>query len=260
MTIQWGDTGRVVTGTLKNFTITLATPRETLSGTPTALPSTNPGSASAQATFTVQASDLPTISPSPISTSYTAMVFIGGKNTDAASQTVNYQVYKNGTAIGGASGSQSVPSNNFWTQSHYRFPTVAVGDTLAVSVWSASANVNFDYIAIIVLPTQTNLGKSYLNKDVTYSNPQRPTLSSGTPTVRVNSYFAIYPCDSTTQNITPSSTVKFGGFTWNATYFVGRVNAGDLNTGSDAVSHATARPYYTTNYIPSSISFREVLR
>lgn len=260
MTIQWGDTGRVATGALKNFNITLATPRETLNGTPTALPSTNPGSASAQAAFTVQTSDLPIISPSPISTLYTALVYIGGKNTDAASQTVNYQCYKNGVAVPGANGSQSVPSNNFWTQTHYRFPSVAVGDTLSVSVWSVSANVNFDYIAFIVLPNQMNLGKAYLNKDVTYTIPQRPILSLGAPNIRVSSYFAIYPCDATTQSISPSNTVKFGGLSWNTTYFAGRVNAGDLNTGSDAVSSATARPFYSTNYIPSSISFREVLR
>jgi hypothetical protein len=37
LTVLWGDTGKVAYGTLKTFTITGATPRETLLGTPVSL-------------------------------------------------------------------------------------------------------------------------------------------------------------------------------------------------------------------------------
>lgn len=259
MTVQWGDTGKVAFGTLKTFNITFATPRETLIGTPvSSLPTTNPGTP--QITITIQSSDLPTISPNSISQKYTALLFIGGKNTDAASQTINYQCFKNGVAVSGATGSQLVPSGQFWTHTHYRFFDVQVGDVLGVSLWCTNANMNYDYYALSIFPTQMNLGKSYINKDVSLSGYNNPVLSSGTPSRRVQDYLYVFPCNLTSISIKPTGNTVFGALSWNSSYFLGRVGYGDNFTGTDNIAHATNRPYYSMNTLPTTISFREILR
>lgn len=260
MTILWGDTGRVVTGPLKTFTITYATPRETLSGTPTALPSANPGSASAQASFTIASGDLPTYSFGPTSVQYTACVYIGGKNTDAATQTINYQCYKNGATVSGASGTQSVATNTFWTQSHFRFNGCVSGDTLAVSVWCSSANVNYDYVALIVYPSRVQLGKAYINKDVNYQTLSAPSLTQGNPSVALSNTPNLYPSNSASNNVSIAQGNNFGALSWNSTYGAFVANYGDGNVTSIGDSNATYRPYYRRNTLPTMITFREILR
>lgn len=259
MTLQLGDTGKVAFGNLKTFNITLATPRETILGSPIgSLPTSNPGTP--QITYTIQTSDLPSITPSPLGVQYTALLIVGGKNTDAAAQTINYQCYKNGSIVTGGNGLQSVPSWQFWTQSHYRFLGVQVGDVLGVSLWCTNANMNYDYYALSIHPTQMNLGKSYINKDVNFSNYIAPSLSSGVPSRRVTDYLYIFPSNSTTKSITPNGNVNFGTLSWNSSYFLGKIGYGDFNIGTDVVSHASNRPYYSMNTVPTTISFREILR
>lgn len=259
MTVQWGDTGRVAFGTLKTFNISLASPRETLNGAPTSLPSTNPGSASAQAIFTIQQADLPTITPNPISVQYSAVVYIAGKNTDASSQSVSYQCYKNGATVSGATGSQSVATNTFWTQSHFRFNGVVVGDTLAVSVWCPSANVNFDYIAIQIYPTKVSIGKSYINKDVSYSY-SNGTLTLGTPSMAAGGSCIIFPSTSVSASVSNTNAITFPAMGWNSTYNAFRLDWGDSTISTNLQTHATNRPLYMKAFYPSSISFREILR
>lgn len=261
MTIQWGDTGRVAYGPLKTFNITLATPRETLLGTPLALQSTEPTSGqNGYVSLTIQQSDMPTITPSPISLKYTAILFVGGKNTDAASQSVSYHLYKNGTAVAAASSQTGIASNNFWTQQHARFFDVQVGDVLTVALYSPSANVNYDYSALMVMPTQMNLGKAYLNKDVNYSNYLQPTLTQGTASVQLNQSFNFYPSDTNSLNLQTAVNVNYGALRWNQSYYSGRVQMGDNNVTSATLTHATSRPYYARNTLPGTISFREILR
>lgn len=260
MTIQLGDTGRVAYGPLKTFTVAFATPRETLNATPAALPATDPGSAGAQASYTIASGDLPTITPSPISTQYTAHIIIGGKNTDAASQTITYKCYKNGTYTN-ATGTQSVATNVFWTQTHFRFNGVVVGDTIAISLSCPSANVNFDYMALIVYPTRIQLGKAYINKDVTYGALVSPTLSLGTPSVALSNAYVIYPTVGTSSNnLNLVANTTLGAMSWNSTSYAAMANYGDFNISTNAVTHATNRPYYYRGSPPGTITFREILR
>jgi hypothetical protein len=259
MTTLLGDTGKLAQGPLKTFNLSFATPTETLLGTPVgSLPTANPGTP--QITITVQTSDLPIISPSPKSLKYSATLYAAGKNTDAASQTINYQCYKNGVAIPGATGSQAVATNTFWTLSNYRFYDIAVGDVLGVSLWCASANMNYDYYALTVYPTRVELGNSYINRDVAYSNGIGPILTAGVPSIQNANGFMIYPCTSTTILIQSVNTLTFGTLTWNSTYQSFRTDRTDNTIGTGATTHATNRPFYQRNVIPGSISFREVLR
>lgn len=248
-----------VYGATKTFTTALATPRETLLGTPVALPTTEPGTS--QITYTVQSSDLPTITPSPISVKYTALLYAGGKNADAASQTVNWRVLKNTVSI--ATNPQTgVAASNFWTHGYFQFYDVSVGDVLEIRLWASSTNVNYDYYAISIIPTRMNLGTAYMNKDVSYSNYVATNLSSGTPSVNIGSAFNFYPTTSagagTNQQF--STNITYGALSWNGTYYSGRAEKGDNNISTSTLTHATSRPYYQRTSVPGTISFREVLR
>lgn len=257
MTVQWGDTGRVAYGPLKTFTTTLATPRETLLGTPVVLPTAEPGTS--QISITVSSGDLPTISPSPISVKYSAILYAAGKNTDAASQSVSWRILKNSVSV--ATGTQTgVATNTFWTQQYDQFFDVAVSDVLEIRLWSTSANVNYDYYAIAVMPTRLNLGKSYINKDVNYSNFIIYALTAGTPSINLSTSPIFYASDSTTLGIQTGATVNFGALRWNQTYNAYRGDHGDNNQTTVTNTHATSRPYYRRSSIPGTISFREVLR
>lgn len=263
MTVQWGDTGRIAYGTLKTFNISLATPNETLLGTPVAsLPTANPGTP--QIALTIGNSDLPTITPnSPISLKYTAILYVGGKNTDAASQTINYQCYKNGVAISGATGSLSVATNNFWTMLHTRFFDVQVGDVLGVSLWSASANMNYDYYALVVHPTQMNLSNAYICKDVSYGGwITAPALTKGSPGNGVASNFIFYlpGVSSFTTQLNGSLNMSVYRFTSNS-FYSGRLTNGDNSITTSTSTSATLRPQSANiNRMPTTISFREILR
>lgn len=319
MTIQWGDTGRVVTGPLKTFNLTMATPRETLvadkwkasttrslnvivypttsngyqyqcttagtSGTteptwPTtvgntvtdgtitwtcqtstiALPTVAPASSSAQVSYTIQQSDLPSFSPQqPYSMVYTPIIHAAGWNGSGASQTVYYNVYKNGTSV--RSGSQTVASGVFWTQAYGTTYNCVVGDVISITLYSTSANVNLDYYSLQVYPTRMVLSKSYICKDVTYSSFTYPALTLGNPADYNGQLFQVY------FSTTKSSYVGSANITFPAWHFdtanntgAGFVYYGDSQTNMFGATHATYRPYYTSNNIPTSITLREILR
>lgn len=258
MTIQYGDTGKVAYGTSKTFNIAFASPRETLLGSPASLPTAEPGTS--QISFTVQNSDLPSISPSPFSVVYSAFLYAGGKNTDTASQSVSYRILKNGTSI--TTGTQSsIATNVFWTHSYYNLYNVSVGDVLEIRLWSSSANVNYDYYALLIYPTRANLGKSYLNKDVLFSNATTPALTLGNPSAQNTNGAFIYPSTSTSINIPYSGgSVSFGGFSWNTTYQSLRIDRGDNTIAMGSTTHNTYRPYYQRQWIAGTITFREILR
>lgn len=256
MTVQLGDTGKVAYGTQKTFAITIAAPRETLDGSPTVLPTTEP--ATSQISFTVQTSDLPTITPSPNSMKYVAILYGAGKNTDAASQTVSYRILKNGVSV--ATGSiTATPTNNFYTVSCYQFYDVVVGDVLELRLWATSANVNYDYYAIAVLPTRVSFGKAYLNKDVVYGSAVTALLISGTPNAVSSPQPYIYPTTSNTLNLF-SAGITVNALNWHSTYNAFQAYHGDNQLGVIGGNHATNRPSYRGGTTISSISFREVLR
>jgi hypothetical protein len=257
MTVQLGDTGKVAYGTLKTFNIALATPRETLLGTPVALPATEP--ISGQFSFTVQAADLPTITPSPISTKYTALVYAGGKNADAAAQNVNWRVLKNGVSV--ATGTHTgVPASQFWTHGYFQYMDVVVGDVLEIRLWSPSANVNYDYYSIAISMTRVQLGNAQINKDVLYGTGVFSSLVSGTPSAQLTHTCTVFPSDVNTVGVGLSNNHNFGALKWNATYQAFRTELGDNTITTQTFASTTNRPVYRRNAIPGTISFREVLR
>lgn len=257
MAVLTGDTGKVAVGPLKTYSFALATPRESLNATPMALPSTEP--ASAQISVTIQESDLPIITPDPLGVTYTASLYAAGKNTDAAAQTVSWRVLKNGTSVATGT-STSVPANQFWTHGYFQFLGVVVGDVLDVKLWSASANVNYDYYAIAVYPTRANLSKEAIVKDVTYGAIAASTLTAGTASSNLSQSITIYPSESNTLSMGNAANLMFGALHWNSLYNAFRIDLGDNQIVTQTLAHATSRPHYRRNVLTSTISFREVLR
>lgn len=261
MTIQWGDTGKVYTGVLKTFTMNQPNPRETLSGSPTSLPTTNPTNSGAQVSFTIQQSDLPTMAPDVASKQYCALVIVGGKNADAATQTVNSQIYQNGTSKGTAS--SSVTTNTFWTHNLYFTNNVNVGDTINVSLWATSVNVNYDYICLMVIMTKilyVPRQSIMTNFSVVTASDVHPTL--GTPQASSSAPYNIYLTPSALGNTTVGmsgngnlDTLKAVNTTFNlvASYF-------DTQQSNFTSTNATNRPQYRTIYYPKTVSFREIGR
>lgn len=255
MSILNGDSGLASVGTLKTFTTSLATPQETLLSTPLALPTSLP--ATAQVSYTLQASDFPTITPTPLDVKYCAVVMTCGKNTSASSETLTYQVGTNGTFTGNIGGSV-VATNLFWNQSHYRWLDVAVGSLLEIKLFATSASVNLDYYALFIYPTRMKVTNCPVVQDIEYTFSS-PTLVLGTPVSRISAQLAIYPSNATNIFHNPNTTpFRIGAMGPHPTYQLGRINYGDWATSTDSVYHATNRPWYNANQYPSKLTFREV--
>lgn len=271
MTILWGDTGKIAYGPLKTFNFQCATPREVSLGTIT-LP--NVEGATQQVSFTVQQSDLPTITPNAVSMKYSAVLIASGKCVTAA--TVNYRTFKNGTAITGGNGNSSGTANQFWSQNHWRWYDVAVGDVLEVRMWSSQTDTNLDYACLMIYPANVVLSKANtILKDLTYTNAT--TTSNPTPTgaglrsVTVSStgqaYFPVASnVSASTSNGVYSLAVLSGtpivlpyiASSSLGTFRIG--NGGDVSTTySQGYSNAT-NINIQKNGIPASITFREILR
>lgn len=270
MTIQWGDTGKASIGTLKTITLSLATPREnssTLSPSDTSFSSSLPTvqTASVGATFTIQQSDLPTITPSGISTQYCAVLIVSGKNTNASAVNVTTQCFKNGASLAAAS-SFSEGANAYWTQPCYRFSNVQVGDVLNVQVWAASSGVTYDYCALMVYPTQiVPYKQGTILKDLTFSNYYSgPTLvnTPGGTTVNYVVYSAAYLFylnSSKSIVLDTSGTTVLGTVIPYSGFGLLRATYSDqtINTANQA---ATTVRYCAKNVLPQTITFREILR
>jgi hypothetical protein len=260
MPVQQGDTGKVAVGTLKTFNISVAAARETLLGTPVAsLPTANPGTP--QMTYTIQSSDLPIVTPSPLSVKYSAYLITSGKNTDAATQTLNYQCYKNGIAISGATGSQSINTNLFWTLSHYRWTDISVGDVIGVSLWTASANINYDYYAVIVYPTKLELTKAPLVKDLNLTLGSSPSLTQGNPIIALTGGWNVYPSSNASYPATPIANVTIPFISMPLSLNgsgAGRINNGDHTLSTGPQTHSSGHPYYYKSNYPSQVTFREM--
>jgi hypothetical protein len=260
-----GETGKAAIGTLKTFNITLATPREdNLATTPANFTSNLPTTQtlSVGATFTVQSGDLPVISPS-IDTKYAAILIVAGKNTSGGSANVTTQGFKNTVSVATSTALSSIPNNNYWTHSVYRFPDVVVGDVLNVQVWANVANVTYDYCALVIYPTQMQFSKDgTILKDFSLTNwLNPPAFTKGVSQVANNTQNYVYYFAGGHSLGTLGTNVTFPVIPAISTASLGfRVQNGDVTSSTGTSSNATNHPHYWRNNVPCTISFREVLR
>jgi hypothetical protein len=265
-----GDTGKLAYGNLKIFTIQTATPREVSLGTIT-LPTVE--GATDQISFTIQDSDLPTITPNPVSMKYVACVVASGKCVTAA--TVNYRILKNGSSV--VSSNSTGVANQFWTHSHFRWFDVVVGDTLDVRMWSNQTDTNLDYACIMIYPASIVLSKiNTILSNLTYTlgtttNFPLPTGSGLRSVVLANTAstnFCLIPNLTSVGNGTGCLGVNTTIGTIAIIPSVSSTSFGILrtSTGGDGGSTATNASNSSTNIsiqkqaFPNTVTFREVLR
>lgn len=263
MTIQWGDTGKIVTGTLKTFNITLNPNESLISATQNLGTAAPTGGAAGDVSYTIKASDLPTISPTPISCQYTAHLIVTGQNNSGASGSVNYNLLKNSTAIVSNQSQASIASANYWTQTHYR-TTVVVGDVLEIQLWGSATGFTLLYAALILYPRMPQLSNVYILKDVNFTLTAPTLTATGqTPAVAITQGWNVYPTNLTNTAISSASsfTMPSANFSDSSRFYFGRAfYDGVSSAGTYTQTHATNHPYYGRCDYPSQITYREILR
>lgn len=270
MAILWGDTGKVAYGSLKTFNF--QTPmREVSLGTVT-LP--NAEGTSNQVSFTIQQSDLPTITPNAFSMKYAVLVIASGKCVTAA--TVNYRIFKNGTSLNTSSSTGT--ANQYWTHNHYRWYDISAGDVLEVRCWSNQTDTNIDYACLLIYPANVVLSKANtILKDLTYTNgtttscPKPTGLGLRTVTDDIGASNGFFPINNSVAIGSTNGLIGVGvmsgtpiifPYLWSSSLGTFRTNYdGDINglqtkVGSNSATAMTV----IRNGIPASISFREILR
>lgn len=270
MAILWGDTGKAAYGTLKTFNFTYPTPYESYHSTPLSVPNVASLPGTPIESYTIKSTDFPTISPGFNSVHFTGILIVAGKNTDTTAKTVNYQINKNGSSV--LASSFSSTNGQFYTQTIYKFMDIAVNDVIDIYLYcSSSALINYDYMAFFIVPTQIFLTKGNIIKDTSFTIAASATLSATgtTPTVANTANWYVYP----SSNISATSyalqmSANVTGLTFNpqiTSYGFGRAQYGDLSGPGNGIynvlnQHATNRPLYNRDYVPTQITFREILR
>jgi hypothetical protein len=226
-------------------------PVENLQATPTSLPTAEP--ATSQWTKTLASTDFPSISPTPYNVAYTALVYLAGKNTDTATQTVYWRMIKNGVSV--ATGSASVSAGYYYTVEAFFYGVVAE-DVIEVRLWATSANVNWDYDGFQIQPSRMVTTEA-LNSPC-YTNFKNviacPTLVKGSPNVAGTGNVYVYNVDALT--VAMSAPTAYDMLFPKATYCFYRVYYGDYNSMNTALTSTSAsyRPNYHRNYVPLTIS------
>jgi hypothetical protein len=264
MTTLWGDTGKMAFGPLKQTTILFPTPRE-VTGMGLTLPTTKPGTP--QLSFTVQASDFADFSGlKPITNQNVPLVYACGK-IGAAASIISYDIQVNGVSLASASSASSA-ANLYYTYTIGRYANLSIGDVVTVFLWSNQTDTTLVYSAFTTCPSRMQFTKgNTILKDVTYGTGTAfPTLSSApTPTAVVTTQpFVVYPSNVNTGfNVSNPTITLFQSLVQDLTigpYYTGRSNYGDTTNTVFLQTHATNQSFYVKNYMPSTISFREVLR
>jgi hypothetical protein len=243
-------------GSLKALTTTIQSPSENLQGTPTTLPTSEPGTP--QISYTVASGDLPTFSMGHYSQVWIAVLVAAGKAVTAA--TINWRMKKNGSSVN--TNSFSVAANTYYTINAF-FYDISVGDVLAIALWSNKTDSNWDYNAYQVRPTRIIL-KSTLPVYVPFNivtMVTHPTLVQGNPGVQAAYGMYLYHEDSFTLYKNTSAAVTFASLHPAGTYGFFRCYAlGDMGNPNNAATStsATYRPYYQTEYIPVVVTMREL--
>ncbi|MEM2260853.1 MAG: hypothetical protein QXK24_00230 [Ignisphaera sp.] len=230
---------------------------EELLSTPLSIPTVEPPSELAQIYYIISSNDLPDFTVAPAQKVFVACVYGGGKNTTTNNLTLYWKMYKNGTAI--ASSSFVVSAGYYWTLSSF-FYDVKPGDALAICFWANGSGLNFDYSALAVAVTRLAIypAKIGIYKNISFTISAYPTLTLGTPGVHTTSSLLPLHVDESLPSITASKS-----YLWLGTKSLGlfRIYMGDYTSANTAQysTDATLRPYYRRNYVPTRISFTNII-
>jgi len=245
---------------LKTINFTYQTPQETLLGTPETLPMSEP--ATPQVSYTVASGDLPIIDIPVESKKWIGMVIGAGRVVTGA--ILSWRMKKNGYSVN--LGQLSTTTNYRYTIQAW-FYDVTVGDVLELALWSNVADSLYDYKAYQIHVTR--ITPYYLKVHYRFflqSIIAQPVLTLGTPTTPTANWY-IYVIHRG-YNFTPNGTSYFfrtniGGWIWSIIVpdeVMGLVYTrhGDISNQNSVTTttHATSRPRYYRNYLPSLVRFR----
>lgn len=264
MTVLWGDTGKVSQGTLKEISFNYPETREQTAIGLT-LPTTEPGTP--QISYTVQESDLITFSNmTPLDYVIVPLLYAAGK-IGAAAATLNYRMAVNGVSQV-QSNNAGIVANNYYTYTVSRYAPVQVGDVVTFSLWANQPDVTLDYTAFTTVVTRMQLAPiGAILKDVKFgvgvafpvATAQAPTpinIVSTQPVVCV-------PSNNVSSSITVvnSSSISYTMYALiqDPLYKVARSSYGDtINAVNLSASSAVNKFAYYRNWMPTTISFREI--
>lgn len=249
---------------LRTFSMSPGAPREVALGS-SLLP--NAEGATNQVSFTIQDTDLPTISPAPYSMKFLAQIVVSGKN-GATAPVINFRIFKNGVSLvtGVSTSTVTMTANNYWTTNHWRWFDVQVGDVLEVRLWASNADTTIDYAALQVYPANIYFVKpstGLVLKDLAFSTqPAMTHTGAGVRTMTlVNTGVCII---STATNAGVflqmiNAAISFYALSTNPT--VGQLrmqNGGDTNATTTQCYNRASDIALQRNGIPTSVSFREI--
>jgi hypothetical protein len=229
---------------------------ETLQGTPTLLPTSEPAAGSEQVTYTVGSGDLPGFSIPVSSVIYIAALAVAGKVNTAA--TISWRMKLNGSSV--ATGSTAVAASTYYTLIVGYF-NVAVGNVLAISLWSNQTDSNWNYNGYQIQPSQIMVDINMAYYNLTYVSPYTlyPNWSKGNPQNTASNYPYLY-IGSYPFSVNINNTGLIATYLQLVTYGIFRANiydtSGTYKNNGAIVTNATYYPLRASNYIPASISFR----
>lgn len=247
MSVQRAD----LMGTRHTLNITYPTPQETLAGSPTLLPTSEP--ATATFSYTVAASDICTYDHKPVGKIDSCFIVAGGLNTDVSNnRTLCYRIKKNSTSVY-TSSAITVTANQYWTL-QITLANIAVGDAIEVFLWQVTTNaLNWDFNGFIGLVSRLKIGdganKSFVNLVYTFDT-LGVIFTLGTPTAwTAGSVFAIGAGNNDTWTIgTTSATRTVTAQKQNDTTGIMKLQYGDASGEGSVQNSATSRPRITSQY------------
>jgi len=235
-----------------DVTISYPDPDETLLETPVALPTSEPGTA--QISYTLASGHMPVWSPFELEHIKTAVLYAAGKNTSGSAITVYYRVLKNGVSV--ATGSGSVAAGYYYTWSHYRFLDVVVGDVLSCKLWASSADMKWDYKAVLVWPTRIGPKGRLLVNATADEYSAVYTLTLGTPLRQDREvFYTPFDLDPGGQKIYWRKSLPFPVIQTTEVRGLGCVEFGDIQLSTQLLTSATYHPYWYGNKCFKRISY-----
>jgi len=238
----------------KVLNITYQSVQETLLGTPETLPTSEP--ATPQVGYTIASGDLPSFSITPYSKQWLAYIYVAGKFVTAG--TLSWRMKKNGSSV--RPGTASVAANTYYTISAF-FSNPSVVDVLEIALWSNQTDSNWDYKAYKILfnrPILMNKPRLLLPCNFTGMD-NRPVLTLGNPSVQATGVCIPYH-DNKYLYYNFTSPTNFTSLYAGSTYGFMILQYGDYSKANDATAntHASYRPYYVRNAVPTQIVMRGV--
>lgn len=239
----------------KTLDITYQNPQETLLGTPETLPTTEPDNP--QASYTILAGYLPTLSVKPFSVKYIGYLIGAGKFVTAG--TLSWRMTKNGSSVN--SGTLAVAANTYYTVCAF-FYDVAVDDVLGLKFWSNQTDSNYDYKALYMYITRLN---PFAKLDLltpfnmpSYYDQTLLTLGNPSPVNETNIATFIHD-DAFTWATTNTFNRKYLGI--GSTYKAFQAYRGDRNLSNNVSTYTdvTYRPKYVRCRLPAQFVYRGVI-